>query len=119
MQVLVDGKEETAIAAYWVTDGEDCCCIGFLQRHMVAYAARYDGALAQVTRVLGLNTGMFDTAKHRIHPKNKGCCFETIIMFLTVMEKVEMKVEGKVDHINGKTKGKEGKKRTAKTINVD
>ena len=25
VQVLVDGKEETAIAAYWVTDGEECC----------------------------------------------------------------------------------------------
>ena len=52
VQLLVDGKEETAIAAYWVTDGEDRCCVGFLQSHMVAYASRYDCALAQVTRVL-------------------------------------------------------------------
>ena len=53
VQVLVDGIEETAVAAYWIIDGEDCCRVGFLQRHMVAYMSRYDDALAQVTRVLG------------------------------------------------------------------
>ena len=46
VQLIVDGKEETAIAAIWVTDGMDRCRVGFLQRHMVKHAARYDGALA-------------------------------------------------------------------------
>ncbi len=52
VQVLVEGHEEAAIACYCVTDGIDCCCIGFLMCHMVAHAERYDGALAQVTRIL-------------------------------------------------------------------
>ena len=51
VQVLADGQEKTATACYWVTDGIDCCRVGFLMRHMIAHAARYDGALAQVTRV--------------------------------------------------------------------
>ena len=73
---------------------------------MVLYTSRYDGALAQVRRVLGPNTGMFDTAEQWLHHKNKGYCFVTIITNLTVMEKVKVKVEGKVDHANGNAKGK-------------
>ena len=46
VQVLVEGREETAIACIWVTDGVDRCRVGFLMRHMVAHAMRYDGALA-------------------------------------------------------------------------
>jgi len=37
-QILVDGKEETSIACYWVTNGIDCCRVGFLKRHMVKHA---------------------------------------------------------------------------------
>jgi hypothetical protein len=51
VQILVKGQEETAIAAVWINDGIDRCCIGFLPCHMVAHAARYDGAVAQVTRI--------------------------------------------------------------------
>ena len=116
VQLLVDGKEETAIAAYWVTDGEDCCRVGFLQHHMVAYASRYDGAL---TRVLGPNANMFDSAERQLYHKNKGYCFATIITALTVMEKVEVKMEGRVDFGNGNAKGKGGKKRAAESIHVD
>jgi hypothetical protein len=52
VQIQVEGREETMKAAYWVTDGVDRCHVGFLQRHMVKQAARFDGVLAQVTRVL-------------------------------------------------------------------
>ena len=51
IQLMVEGKEETAITAIWVTDGIDRCRVGFVPRHMVRHAARYDGALAQITRV--------------------------------------------------------------------
>jgi hypothetical protein len=51
MQVLVEGREETAIACIWVTNGVDWCRVGFLMRHMVKHAVRYDGALTEVTRV--------------------------------------------------------------------
>ena len=44
VQVVVDGKEETAIAAVWVTDGIDRCRVGFLKRHMAQHAARLMGS---------------------------------------------------------------------------
>ena len=50
VQIQVGGKEETAIAAIWVTDGIDRCRVGFLQHHMMKHASRYDGAPAQVTK---------------------------------------------------------------------
>jgi hypothetical protein len=34
IQLMVEGKEETAIAAIWVTDGIDRCRVGFVPRHM-------------------------------------------------------------------------------------
>jgi hypothetical protein len=52
VQIQVAGREETAIAAYWVTDGVDCCHVQFLPHHMVKQDGRCDGALAQATRVL-------------------------------------------------------------------
>ncbi len=51
VQIQVEGRKEMAIAAYWVTDGIDCCHVAFLPCHMVSHAARYDGALAQVDHV--------------------------------------------------------------------
>jgi len=44
VQVLVDGKEETAIAVYWITGGTERCRVGFLQRHMVEHAAHHPDA---------------------------------------------------------------------------
>ena len=41
--------EETAIAAYLVSDGIDQCRVGFLQRHFVTHARSIDGVLTQVT----------------------------------------------------------------------
>ena len=71
-QMLVDGKEETAIAVYWVTGGDDCCRVGFLKRSMVMHASHYDGVLAQVTRVLG-GGAPFCTAERRLYHTNRGC----------------------------------------------
>ena len=45
MQLMVEGKEETAITVIWVTDGSDLCRISFVPRHMVRHATRYDGAV--------------------------------------------------------------------------
>ena len=52
LQLMVEGKEEMAIAEIWVTDGVDHFHVGFVPCHMVKHAVRYDGALAQVTHVL-------------------------------------------------------------------
>ena len=42
------GAEETAVAAYWVTDGIDRCRVAFLPRHLIRRAQFYDGKLVQV-----------------------------------------------------------------------
>ena len=38
LQLMVGGKEETAIAAIWVTDGVDRCRVGSVPHHMVKHA---------------------------------------------------------------------------------
>ncbi len=86
VQVVIDGREETAIAAIWVTDGIDHCRVGFLKRHMVSHAVRYDGALAQVTRVL---SGSCDSAERCMDHHNRGCCLATIISCLPVVGNVK------------------------------
>jgi hypothetical protein len=50
-QVVVNGVEETAIAAYWVTDGIDRCRVGFLPKYTVKHWKQYDGKLAQVVEM--------------------------------------------------------------------
>lgn len=47
---------ETAIAAYWVTDGVDRCCVGFLPRHCVLQANNFDGRLVQVVTIMCANS---------------------------------------------------------------
>ncbi len=79
---MVEGKEETAIAAIWVTDGVDRCRVGFVPGHMVKHAARYNGALAQVTRVLSDDAETCDLAEQRMFHKNKGFCLAAIISTL-------------------------------------
>jgi hypothetical protein len=82
IQLMVEGKEETAIAAIWVTDGIDRCRVGFVPRHMVRHAARYDGALAQVTRVFSGDPETCDSTERRLFFKNKGYCRAAIISTL-------------------------------------
>ena len=79
VQILVEGKEEMAIAAVWINDGIDCCRVGFLPRHLVKHLARYDGAVAQVTRVLSDDAGACDSAERCQFHKNHGCCLAAII----------------------------------------
>jgi hypothetical protein len=116
VQVLVDGKEETAIAAYWITDGTERCRVGFLQRHMVKYATRYDGALAQVTRVLGDDAGCYEKEERKLFHKNKGFCYATLITALPGTVKGEVKVE-KTEEIGGDSKS--GNKREYGIITLE
>jgi hypothetical protein len=46
------GAEETAVAAYWVTDGIDCSRVGFLPCHLIQQAQFYNGKLVQVVAML-------------------------------------------------------------------
>jgi hypothetical protein len=79
VQILVKGKEETAIAAIWVNDGIDRCRVGFLPRHMVKHAARFNGALAQCVCVFLGDANVCDTAERRAFHRNHGCCLAAII----------------------------------------
>ena len=79
VQILEDGKEETAIAAVWINDGVDRCRVGFLPRHMVKHAIHYDGAVAQITCVFSSDASVCDTAERRQFHKNHGCCLAAII----------------------------------------
>jgi hypothetical protein len=63
VQIQVAGREETAIAAYWGTDGVDRCRVGFLPRHMVKQAGRYNGALVRVTHVFNADPTCCDTTE--------------------------------------------------------
>ena len=83
IQLMVEGKEEMAITAIWVTDGIDRCRVGFVPRHMVRHAARYDGALAQITRrVFSSNPETCDSTERHLFFKNKGYCRAAIISTL-------------------------------------
>ncbi len=79
VQIMVEERKETARVAYWVSDGIECCHDGFLPRHMVKHAVRYDGVLAQVTHVFSDDPTCSNSAEHHIFHKNKGCCLAAII----------------------------------------
>ena len=92
---MVEGREETAIAAGWVNDGMDRCRVGFLPCHMVKHAARYDRLLSQVTRVHSADPTCCNLAEWWMHHHNRGCCLSTIISCLPAVSWV--KGEGKVN----------------------
>jgi hypothetical protein len=74
--VLDDGKEESALAAYWVGDGIDRCLVGFLPRHLLKHANDYDGRLAQV---IDMYAGSDSPSKRRKNARNYGCCLAVLI----------------------------------------
>lgn len=103
VQVLVDGKEETAIAVYWITDGMERCRVGFLQRHMVKHAARYDGALAQVTSVLDKKKSE-SKEERKMCNHNMGFCYATILTALPETVKVKVEEKGNSSNNQGSVK---------------
>ena len=70
------GVEETAIAAFWVTDGVDRCLVGFLPRHYIKHKKAYDGKLAQVVEILDDSES---TTQRRRSNRNCGMCRLAII----------------------------------------
>ncbi len=71
------GREEPAVVMYWVTDGIDACCIGFLSWHMNHHAARYDGVLGQLTATFS-GTHPNYAVRKKWH-RNMGFCHAAII----------------------------------------
>lgn len=51
-EIMVEGKIETVVSAYWVMDSVERCRVGFVPRFMVVHHAdSLNGMLAQVTEV--------------------------------------------------------------------
>jgi len=38
LQILVDGKESLVISNYHVSDGIDCCCVGFIKSELTKFS---------------------------------------------------------------------------------
>ena len=71
-----EGNKETAIGAFWVTDGIDCCLVGFLPRHLVPHRRQFDGKLTQVVEFL---KNFKSPGARRRSYVNHGVCMAAII----------------------------------------
>ncbi len=87
VQLVVDGKEEKAIAVIWVTEGMDRCRVGFLPGHIARHAARYNGALAQVTHVFNGNPADCGSSECRAYHIHHGFTEAVIILDLVNLNK--------------------------------
>ena len=77
VQVLMNKQEQSAIAAFWVSDGIDCCRIGYLPKAYVKNWKQYDGALVQV---VGVHSGDSDSPmKHKKFHRSHGLAVAVII----------------------------------------
>lgn len=79
LQVLDEEEEdieETAIAAFWVSDGIDSCRVGYLPRHCIKHWRQYEGKLAQV---IEMYKDSESPTKRRKHHRNLGCCLAVLI----------------------------------------
>ena len=76
VQIVVDGVEEEAIAAYWVSDGIDRCRVGFLPRHLIKHKKKYNGKLAQI---VDMYKDSDSPTKRKKHHHNRGCCLAALI----------------------------------------
>ena len=69
--------EQSAISAFWVSDGIDRCCVGYLPKAYVKNWKQYDGALVQVVEVY---SGDSDSPmKHQKFHRNYGLAVAVII----------------------------------------
>ena len=77
VQVLINQQEESAVAAFWVSDGIDHCHIGYLPKVYVKNWKQYEGALVQVVEVY---SGDSDSpTKHQKFHRNHGLAVGVII----------------------------------------
>ena len=76
-QVYINGREQSTVGVYWVSDGMDRCLVGYLHRHQVKHLNKLEGALCQVTEVYSDNSDS-PTKRHK-HKKNFGCAIAAIV----------------------------------------
>ena len=77
VQVVIEDKEETAIAAVWVSDGVDRCRVGYLPKFHVKHWKLLEGALAQIIEVYHEDSD--SPTKRQKHHKNSGCAVAALI----------------------------------------
>ena len=76
-QVYINGREQSAVGVYWVSDGVDRCLVGCLNRRQVKHLNKLEGALCQVTEVASDNSD--SPMKQHKHKKNFGCAIVAIV----------------------------------------
>ena len=77
VQVVIEEKEETAIAAFWVSDGVDRCRVGYLPKFHVKHWKLLEGALAQIIEVYHEDSDS-PTKRQKRH-RNSGCAVAALI----------------------------------------
>ena len=77
-EIMVEGRIETVVSAYWVTDSIERCRVGFVPRFMVAkHADSLNGVLAQVTEVFN-DSHPSAAIREKVH-RNFGFCHAIIL----------------------------------------
>ena len=77
VQVQINQQEQSAIAAFWVSDGIDRCRIGYLPKACVKNWRQYDGALVQVIEVYSAESDS-PTKCQKFH-RNHGLAIAVVI----------------------------------------
>ena len=77
VQVQMNQQEQSAIAAFWVSDGIDRCHVGYLPKAYVKNRKQYDGALVQVVEVYSGDSDS-PTKRQKFH-RNHGLAMAVII----------------------------------------
>ena len=77
VQVQMNQQEQSAIAAFWVSDGIDRCRVGYRPKVNVKNWNQYDGALVQVIEVYSADSD--SPTKHQKFHRNHGFAVAVII----------------------------------------
>ena len=77
VQVQINQQEQSAIAAFWVSDGIDRCRIGYLPKAYVKNWKQYDGALVQVIEIYSAESD--SPTKHQKFHRNHGLAMAVVI----------------------------------------
>ena len=90
-------QDQSVIAAFWVLDGIDCCCIGYLPKAYVKNWKQYDGALVQVVEVY---SGDSDSpTKHQKLHRNYGLAVAVYHLFCRTMLSSHKEAKNKHSYI--------------------
>ena len=106
VQVEVDGHEELALAAYWVSDGIDRCRVGFLPRQLLKHHKQYNGKLAQIIEKYEEEDD--SPTKRCLHHRNRGHCIAAIIDTVWHNEEPPKKKQKKNDNEEEERDSSEG-----------